>query len=620
MAPTSFPDLSQAKVIGIDCETKDPHLKTKGPGTIRKDGFVAGVSVSTDTGYRAYFPVRHLGGGNLDPDIVFSWLRKTLSNPKQIKIGANLLYDLDWLNTEEVEVAGPCYCVQVAEALLDENKKRYALEILSHQYLGKGKDEDLLREAAEAYGIDPKAELWKLPAKYVGAYAEGDAYKPCAIFDIQKKKLEEEGLWEVFQLETELLPILLKMRLQGVPVDLEKAEAVAKEFDTREDTLRNEVRDDIGFFIDEWSGQKIAAVCDQRGIDYPRIEETDNPTFTSDWLKAHEVPWLNKIQKIRTINRAMGKFIKTDIIDAAIDGRIHARFKPTRTDDKVEDSGGTRTGRFSSSNPNLQQVPARDEELAPLIRSIFIPDPGKRWCKLDYSQQEPRISVHYAFLSSLRGAREYRDAWNNNPHMDFYEPIQTSTGLDRRKSKDCALGRGYGMGIEKMAEKAGCSVKIAQDHLDKFDSVVPFIKDLFDRCESKAKRTGFIKTILGRRRHFNTWEPFDSWKRRSRHRQYIEPLSHEKAEEKWPGVRLVRANTRNAYNSLIQGSAGDQAKQAIVDVYKDRKQVPYIVVHDEADYGVESKMEALRMKDLMERAVELEVPVVCDLDLMETWK
>ena len=609
--PSSFPDLSQAKIIGLDLETKDPYLQEKGPGTIRRDGHVAGIAVSSDIGFTGYYPIGHLGGGNLDKDVVLSYMRKLLSNARQIKVGANLPYDLEWLRAEGVRVRGNCHCVQQAEALLNEERKSFSLESLAQSYLGVGKEEGLLREAASIYGVDPKKELWKLPAKYVGAYAESDAHQPIEIFRKQFDLLEQEDLLYIFDLESKLIPVLLDMRFQGVPVDLERANETTLQLSIEEEKVRAKLKKWAGFYVNEWSNDHLAEVCRKHDIPYTTTAK-GNPSFTKDFLRFSENPFLKAVTEVRTLHRLRTKFIEKDIIEESINGRIHAQFHQLR-----KDEGGTRTGRFSSSNPNLQQVPKRDERFASLIRSLFISDPDRWWAKLDYSQQEPRLTVHYAYLLKLSGAMEYANKYRADPRFDFYDPILRSTGTRRRTAKDLALGRNYGMGEETMASRLNTSKDDARRKLEDFDQVVPFIKELFDICQRKAEKTGWIKTILGRKRHFNYWEPYDSYKRK-RHGEWIPRCTYTEAEGRWPGIRLVRGNTRNAFNSLIQGSAADMMKKAMLDLWM-AGVIPYLTVHDETGNPAEDEDDAKRQKKIMEDAVKLEIPVICDLDLGRSW-
>lgn len=616
-APASFPDLSRAKVIGIDLETKDPGLKELGPGTIRGDGHVAGIAVAATFGdnthpFIGYYPIGHDGGGNLDKRMVLRWLKKELGRKKQEKVGANLPYDLEWLRTEKVEVKGKLRCVQVAEALLDEEKRNYKLEALSRQYLGAGKEETLLREAAEVFGIDPKADLWMLHAKYVGAYAEVDAINPILIWEKQKDLLALQDLTDVYDLECALMPLHLDMRFQGIPVDLEKAEALNIEWLKIEDTLRLKLKKFAGFDLNEWSNDHLFGVaCKHR---YPhQTTAKGNPSFQKKFLKHHrDIPFYDDVLKLREIDRLRRTYLVQNIIKGHINGRIHPSINPVGSDDK-----GTRTGRYSYSGPNLQQVSSRSE-LSPALRAVYIPPEGRLWAKKDYSQQEPRILVHYAYLMGFRGAKEFRERYLKDKSADFYAFIQEDAEVVRDTAKILTLARFYGMGVKACAADLGVPEAQGRVLLSKFDESVPFVKMLSESCMAHANKRGWIKTVLGRRRHFNLWEPFDGHDREEKGED-ITALSYEKAEQEWPGVKLVRFGVYKALNALIQGSAGDMVKKAMLGEMEEGY-VPLLTVHDEINNAVKDKEEAIKQAEMMEHCMELTVPMKVDLDIGGSWK
>jgi len=172
--PDVFPQFTDKERIAVDLETYDPHLLTSGPGWATGRGHIVGVGVATES-WKGYFPIRHEGGGNLDEAVVLRWLKNTLSSPKREVIFHNSLYDVGWLKREGVEVQGKILDTIFAAPLVDENRHSYSLDSLGQTYCGEKKDESLLQDAALAWGINPKAEMYKLPSKYVGPYGEQDA-------------------------------------------------------------------------------------------------------------------------------------------------------------------------------------------------------------------------------------------------------------------------------------------------------------------------------------------------------------------------------------------------------------------------------------------------------------
>jgi DNA polymerase I-like protein with 3'-5' exonuclease and polymerase domains len=614
--PTSFPDLSGVKTIGVDTETHDPHLEARGPGFIRKDATVAGVSVATaDRAW--YFPINHLGGGNLPQESVSRFLQDTLSDPDRYVVGAHLQYDLEALWSLGVEARGRFVDVQIAEALLEEERTiGYGLEILCRLYLDEeGKNEKLLAAAAQAFGISPKGGLWKLPSKYVGPYAEYDAMAPLQIFTKQYEKLKNDDLLRIFQLECELTPLLWKMRLQGIPVDLEGASEFSKELAGLEDNARLHLRIECGRDVDVWSGDDLARLCNDRGISYPRTPK-GNASFESEFLESEDLesPILRKVGEVRKLNRLRTTFVDDWIFKNQINGRIHPSWKQLKSDE-----GGTRTGRMAASNPNPQQVPARSD-LAPRVRKLFIPPRGHKWAKMDYSQQEPRLLVHYAAICNFTGAKLAAMAYRENRDMDIYQFLADAAQITRRQSKDLTLGRMYGMGKNKLALKLGISVAEAEDLLRRFDERVPFVKEISDSAGRKAQERGWIQTLLGRKRHFNYWEPVFQKELKQKGVNCMPAPNRAIAEQKWPKQRLQRAGAHKALNALIQGSAADMTKQAMLTIYNETGMVPMMAIHDELNYFTESEANAKEIQRMAEECVKLEVPIKADLSFGDHWK
>ena len=608
-APQDFPDLSGAKLIAIDCETYDPNLLTNGPGGVRKDGRLIGISVAANTGFRGYFPIGHAGEGNLNRNRVLQWAKATFETGID-KVGANILYDLEWLRTVGIEVKGNKYDIQVAEPLLDEERKEgYSLDILSKRYLGRGKDESLLNAAAQAYNINPKKEMYKLPAHYVGEYAEIDAVNTLEIFKKQLPLLEEQDLMGIFKLETDLIPLILDMRFKGVRIDINKAEKLNKRYKKEESRLLKYLREFAGFAVEPWSNQQLGVVCERNKIWFPQTQ-AGNPSFTGDFLSTSKEMFLTSVSEYRKVNKMRRDFIDKVCLKMNVNGRIHAQFHQLR-----KDSDGTRTGRFSSSNPNLQQIPARDEYWGPLIRSLFLPEKDNTWFRLDYNQQEPRMLVHYARLRAIRGSKEACEAYHEKD-ADFHTMVAEMAGIKRKIAKTINLGIMYGMGTFKLGQMLGLNYNDATILLEKYHEKVPFVKGLMHEASKAVTYRGEIKTLLGRKRHFNFWEPSDSrlkWPNKEM------PLRKEDAEEIWKGRPLKRAYTHKALNALIQGASADLTKKAMLDLYNELKIVPHLQVHDELDISHIDNPAIKWVTDIMENCVKLEVPLKVSVEKGKSW-
>lgn len=616
--PKNYPNLTNEKQLGIDIESKDPKLDTEGPGFIRGDAQVVGVSVSTiDKSW--YFPIGHLGGGNMERAGLINFLAPLLKDSNRYIVGSNLQYELEAI---EIDLGIQCNCrcldVQVAEALIDEEQESYSHETLCKKYLGKGKDETLLKDAASAYGVTTKGGLWKLPSKYVGPYAEWDSMSAIQILQKQMVKLKEEDLLPIFEIESKLLPILWKMRKQGVPIDLDAVSKLSEKLMIEETDLRKRLKADIGYDIDVMSGPQIQKLCDARKIHYVKTAK-GNASFTADWLESYSDPTIHLIAQVRKISHMRGTYVN-DWFSNNIRGRIHPQWKQLASDD-----GGTRTGRMACANPNAQQIPAGkfrttglSNPIGKAIRACFISDTGQ-WAKFDYSQQEPRILTHFAALCDFTGAKIARMAYQKDRKMDFYQYMVEVAGIDRRPAKDMYLGRCYGMGHNKLAVKLGKSLDECKQILAKFDEMVPFVKEIQESTERSAQQRGYIRTVLGRRRHFNYWEPADAWNRRQ-NGEDIRPIRLEAARGKWPEIRLVRCDTRKALNSLIQGSAADMTKAAIIKIYEHDGTIPYLQVHDEIDIGTKDEKHVKELHKIIENCVDMTVPIRSDLSLGKHWK
>ena len=599
--PTEFPDLRQVDEIAIDLETKDPGLKDRGSGSVIGNGDVVGIAVAT-AHYKGYFPIAHEGGGNMDRKQVLNWLQDILNAPST-KIFHNAIYDVCWLRRLGLTVQGDIVCTMIASAVTDENRFRYDLNSLSWHYLGYGKNESALSEAAESWGIDPKAEMYKLPAMHVGGYAERDAEITFGLWQEMKKEILHQDLEDIFDLETELFPCLVDMRFKGVRVDIEKAHLMKKDFIKEENNLLNKIESETNVRPQIWAARSIAQVFENLKIPFERTEKTDAPSFTKNFLQEHKHPVVNMIAKAREINKAHTTFIDS-IIKYEHNGRIHAEINQLRNA-----GGGTVTGRFSYQNPNLQQIPARNKDLGPKIRSLFLPENGCKWGCFDYSQQEPRLVVHYASLYKLPSVYDVIDAYNNDPNADFHQTVADMAQIPRSQAKTINLGLFYGMGKAKLQAELGVSKEKAAELFNTYHAKVPFVKQLMTKASNRSQDRGQIRTLLGRLCRFHLWEPNQFGMHKA--------LPHEDAlREHGPGIR--RAYTYKALNKLIQGSAADMTKKAMLELYKEGI-IPHIQIHDELDLSIKDDTEAKKVIEIMEEAVKLEVPNKVDYEFGNNW-
>jgi DNA polymerase I-like protein with 3'-5' exonuclease and polymerase domains len=579
-------------------------MESFGPGWPRNDGFIAGYAVAVE-GWSGYYPVAHAGGGNLDKRLVERWVSDVLATPAD-KVMHNAAYDCGWLRASGFTINGRIVDTMLAAPLIDENRFNYSLNSLGFDYLKEVKSEAALKQAAADFGVHPKKELWKLPAMYVGEYAEQDAALTLKLWQHFKIKMRQDEVESIFNLETEVFPILLNMTQRGIRFHRSKAEQLIDQLQKREKEIHKELRAICGSGVDIWAAQSIAVAFDKLGVAYGK---TGNglPSFTKGFLETCEHPVAKLIVEARETNKTHSTFLQPYLDFSAKTGRIHPHVNQMRNED-----GGTVTGRLSMANPNLQQVPARHEIIGPLVRSLFLPEEGELWASNDFSSQEPRLLVHYAHLLDLPGAERMVDAYNNDPNTDFHQMVADMAGIKRKAAKTIGLGLMYGMGKGKLGGELDLSAEEASELINTFHTKVPFLKGtvnaVMKRIEHPASG-GAIRTLLGRKCRFPLWEPVE-W-------GVNKALPREQAVIEY-GQRIKRAGTYKGLNRLVQGSAGDQTKAAMVALAKAGFN-PILQVHDELALSVKNREEAQAAAEIMANAVRLEVPSRCDVEVGPSW-
>ena len=604
VAPDSFPNLSNAKEIAIDLETCDPNMESMGPGWPRRDGYIVGYAVAVE-GWAGYFPVAHSGGGNLDKRRVERWIVDILASPAD-KIMHNAAYDCGWLKASGFTINGRIIDTMIAAPLLDENRFSFALNSLGFDYLKETKSEAGLKQAAGDFGVHPKKELWKLPAMYVGNYAEQDAALTLKLWQHFKIKLRQDDVESIFDLETRLLPVLLGITERGIRFDRDKCERTIDNLIKREKELHAMIESQSGISVDIWAAASIAKAFDKLNVAYPKTD-TGLPSFTKSFLDECPHPVGKMIIEARETNKTHSTFLQPYLNFSAKDGRIHPHINQLRNDD-----GGTVSGRLSMNNPNLQQVPARHDIIGPMVRGLFLPEEGQLWASNDFSSQEPRLLVHYASLLELPGAEVMVDAYKANPDTDFHQMVADMAGIKRKAAKTIGLGLMYGMGVAKLANELDLTHEEAKDLIDTFHKKVPFLKGTVNAVMRRIDHPasgGAIRTLLGRKCRFPLWEPMQ-W-------GVNKALPYEQAVVEY-GPRVKRSGTYKGLNRLIQGSAADQTKMAMVALHEAGEQL-LLQVHDEIVLSVENRAQAERAAEVMATCVKMEIPNRVDVEIGPNW-
>ena len=584
-----YPNLSHSSVISFDIETYDPELREKGPGVYRKDGNILGIAIGNDKGFKEYY---NLGHSKIPPELKeknLNYIKSVLALPCK-KLGTNILYDLDWLeNWDDIKVNGELHDIQIAEPLINENQIFYNLDFLGQKYLNVGKEKTKVDEYCQKHNLpgDIRRWLWRMDYETVKDYAIRDIELPLEIFKKQWSILKEEDLLYLYHIEAGLIRLLLQMRKEGVRINL-------KQLTINIEEMQRLIKAESNFLFNKYgkfnynSSQQIAKVLNKLNIPYP-LTEKGNPNLDKEILKQIDKDVTNQILIVKEAEKILSTFLINALYGHQINGVIHCSFNPLKSDEY-----GTISGRFSSSNPNLQQIPSQEETYGNLCRSLFIPLENHFWAKLDYSQIEYRIIAHFAIGPK---SEEVRENYNNNPDTDYHQLIMDWTGLNRKNAKIANFGVSYFMGIKTFMKKFNWAQSETEQLMENYFKEVPFIIPTRKHIVQIAKGRGFIKTILNRRARVTT-------EMRDNKKEY------------------------SMFNRLIQGTAADILKKAMKDAYDDgifNVLKPHLTVHDELDVSVskdksKENFEALKeLKHTMEHVVKLKVPIVVNVGLGKNW-
>lgn len=607
--PEFLPDWTRHPLISLDLETRDIGLNTgKGPGfAFKNHGHIAGFSACNGE-KSLYFPLRHPDTDNFDIEAAYRWIKAHVQREGKT-VYHNAAYDTGWIYRETEIDCTNTVDTMIMATMIDENRRSYSLDGLCRAHGIPGKDKAVLNEAARAYGLHPTQDMWQLPARYVGAYGEGDAGSTFNLHGIFAPEIEKEDLTAATQLEFDLVQVLMRMRYRGIRINHDRLTQLRDEFILKRDQQLIQMTDafPIGrdIIIDDlMSGKKLASLFDMAGLSYPFTKQ-GAPSFEADWLEAQEHWFPQAVATARKYDQAADKFLTNYIEGSVVDGRIHAEIHQLRDDS----GGGTKTYRLSMSNPPLQQMPANDEDIGKSIREVFEPEEGEQWIVGDYSQQEPRFTVHYSAALQVRGWEKAVKYYTDNPDADYHKMVADMTGFERRKAKVLNLSLAYGLGIPNLALRLGQSEEEAKETMDHYHEELPFVRELGKTCQSKVRQSGFIRLVDGARCRFELWRPKDDW--------FGPAYPWHIAEKKWPGQALARADLRKAMNRLIQGSAARQTKRAMKDCF-DAGYLPLLQMHDDLNFsGFVDHVDPI--EEIMLNAIKLIVPMKVDMEIGPSW-
>jgi len=641
-------NLEGIDTVAIDIETYDPNLKTKGSGAIRKDGFICGIAVATDNDL-AYFPLRHS-----DTDISFERIDKIwqvlndkiFQNQNITKVFHNAMYDVCWIRAVTgMMIKGRIVDTMIAASVIDENRFRYSLDALSKDYLNEEKYKyDLQQKTLEWSGgtvKDPMTNMHKLPASIVKEYAKQDVnltYKLWKLFDKKidevlytKDDGEQKTCRQIFELETKLFLCLVDMKFKGVRIDRSKAILFGRHLKKRRDQIIKAIENITTIKVDIWAAASIKKLLDHLCIkDYKVTPKSKMPQLPKNYLKTHSNKCLRMIAKAREYDKAVNTFID-GLLEYVHEDRIHADINQIRSD-----AGGTVTGRFSMSNPNLQQIPAKGY-IGSKMRELFIPEEGCKWGSFDYSQQEPRIVVHYAIKLGLPGTESLQDEFDKDD-ADFHQIVADMANISRKQAKTINLGLFYGMGKIKLQRELGLDQRQAKELFNEYHSRVPFVRQLSQELIAFAKENKLLFTLHDRFCRFDRWETTNKeWNPETNRFNEVPLYTKEQAMDAFKAEMLDKykenkidpnymdyferyytpAFTYKALNRLIQGSAADMTKKAMVDLYQ-KGIVPHIQIHDELCFSITDHEPEL-IKSVMEQTIPLEVKNKVDFESGPNW-
>lgn len=503
------------KVVCFDVETFGLDWKDPTQG-------VFGVAFLSDS-EKFYFDVRKT------PEKL-GYIEKQFLEADKI-VNHNIKFDVHMLTQLGVKIpVEKCECTQIRAALINEHLPRMSLDYLSETYLGKNKENDIYPELAKIFGGDPtrKAQILNLhraPFELVSKYAIKDVVLAKELWEWQEKEIERQGLQKVWGLEKRLFPVIVKMERGGVRIDEGRAIKSKKELEKILFKTEQELYKIAGFECNYNPSHDISRIFNPQLINNEWVlcdgtiadkTNTGKASIGSNVLKRMTHPAANLILRCRKISKTINTFLDGHILGHVKNGKLHANINQV-VGGFGDSTEGTKTGRFSMSRPALQQIPARDADIAAILRPLFLPDEGDEWLSVDYSQFEFRIFAHYVNNTDIN--RMYSE----NPRMDFHQLVADLAGIPRNateaggpNAKQVNLGVLMGMGEGKMAQEMllpytkemanfdGKEREIliageeAKDVIIKYHESIPGVKQMAQSAKRVALNRGYVFTLMGR--------------------------------------------------------------------------------------------------------------------------
>lgn len=573
--------LMKAKEIALDTETT---------GVEAMEAELVGISFSIKKHEAFYIPFSEK---REEVEKTLELLKPIFNNKESLKIGQNIKYDLLILKNYGIEIAGPMFDTMIAHYVV-QPELRHNMDYLAEIYLNhttipiesligpKGKNQKSMRD------LDPRE---------VYIYGCEDADITLQLKEKLEKDLIANNALELFNtIEMPLVPVLVDMEYNGVLLDKKALKSLSKDFSERMNKLEKEIHEVAGEEFNVSSPKQVGEVL----FDKLKIDEKAKKTKTGQYVTSEEVllkyqdkhPVVSKILDYRGLKKLVSTYV--DALPKLINkktGKVHTSFNQTVT----------ATGRLSSSNPNLQNIPIRNSD-GKEIRKAFIPEEGSLFFSADYSQIELRIMAHLSQDPNMLDGFLHGDDIHASTAAKIYkEDIKSVTNDQRRKAKTANFGIIYGISVFGLAERMQVDRKEAKDLIDGYFETYPEVKTYMDKSIDIAKDKGYVETISNRKR-------------------YLPDINSKNA--------IVRGfSERNAINAPIQGSAADIIKIAMINIHKrfinqNVRSKMILQVHDELNFSVlpeeKEKVQQIVIEE-MRAAYSLSVPLKADFGWGSNW-
>lgn len=551
---------------------------------------LVGISIAMDSDSGYYIPIRHGESPNITEKRVLETLKPLLEDPDVGKLGQNLKFDGLVLKGSDVDLMGITFDTMIASYLLKPTKRQHNLKEIARTYLGRE-----VEEFGDLFSPEEEKDFRELSIEEAAPYAVSDSTIIWSLKETLEKKLEERNQLDLFhELELPLIRVLRDMEYAGIKLDEERLAEGEKTLKDRLDSLQEAINELAGEEINPNSPKQVRKILFEK-LDLPVIERTKtgpstNANVLEELSEKHPLP--EKLIEYRELSKILNTYLEAlpETVNEET-GRIHTSFNQT----------ATATGRLSSSDPNLQNIP-KGSQLGSELRKAFVAPSGKQLVGADYSQVELRILAHLSEDEELMETFRSGEDLHTKTASEIFEVEPGEVDREMRdRAKRVNFGIVYGITEYGLSRDLGISNEEAEEYIDGFFELYPGAKRFIDHLIRAAEENHYAATIFNRRRYLPNINS-NNWQQRNYDR-------------------------RNAINTPIQGSAADLMKIAMINV-KEALEEDYLPgrlllqIHDELIMEVEKPLagEAReKLKEIMEDSLQLKVPLKVDVAIGDNW-